>query len=178
VRLLYRVRQFWHALTATPAPEDLDLARRLLSPSQMELFLKLQPGEQAHSLRICRRLYEQNPQAKDLLVAALLHDVGKAPYPLRPWERAWIVVAKALLPTKAAEWGQAEPRGWKRPFVIAEQHPAWGAEMAARLGASPTTVSLIRRHQQPIGAHQSLDFTLASIEDQLLYRLQQLDNES
>jgi hypothetical protein len=51
-------------------PEDLDLARRVLSPAQMELFLKLQPNEQVHSLKIFRQLYHQNPQEQDLLVAA------------------------------------------------------------------------------------------------------------
>ncbi len=56
MRLRYRVRQFWHALTARPTPEDLALARQALSPAQMELFLQLQPSEQAHSLKIYRQL--------------------------------------------------------------------------------------------------------------------------
>jgi putative nucleotidyltransferase with HDIG domain len=144
----------------------------------MELFLKLQPNEQAHSLHIYRQLRNQNSVDDDLLVAALLHDVGKAYYPLRPWERAWIVLAKAVSPARVAQWGRAEPRGWKRPFVIAEQHAAWGAEMAARAGASPTAVNLIRRHQQPISPPALKGFAPASREDQLLYRLQLLDNES
>ena len=178
MRIRYRARQLWHALRATPAPEDLDLARQVLSPAQMELFLKLQPNEQVHSLRIYRQLYRQYPLEKDLLVAALLHDVGKTAYPLHLWERAWIVIAKAILPTKVTEWGHAEPHGWKRPIVIAEQHADWGAEMAARLGASPTSVNLIRRHQQTNHLHSTPTATAASREDQLLHRLQLLDNES
>jgi putative nucleotidyltransferase with HDIG domain len=178
VRIGYRARQLWHALMAAPTPEDLDWARQVLSPSQMELFLKLQPNEQVHSLRICRQLDDQKPVDEDLLVAALLHDVGKASYPLHPWERAWIVIAKAALPARVAEWGRAEPRGWKRPFVIAEQHAAWGAELAARAGTSPLVVNLIRRHQQSIDPLDLHDSAPASREDQLLYRLQRLDNES
>ena len=178
MRISYRARQLWHALTATPEPEDLDLARRVLSPSQMDLFLKLQPNEQVHSLRIYRQLYDQNPVDDDLLVAALLHDVGKASFPLRPWERAWIVIAKAVLPARVAEWGRTQPRGWKRTFVIAEQHAAWGAEIAARVGTSPTAVNLIRRHQQPIVPPDLQGPAAATREDQLLYRLQLLDNES
>jgi len=40
-------------------------------------------------------------------------------------------------------------RGWRRAFVIAEQHPAWGAALAAEAGASPRLVALIRQHQEP-----------------------------
>jgi hypothetical protein len=178
MRITYRARQFWHALKSMPAQEDLDLARGVLSPAQMGLFLKLQPNEQVHSLKIFRQLYHQNPREKDLLVAALLHDVGKTAHPLRLWERVWIVIAKAIFPARVTEWGHAEPRGWKRPFVIAEQHAAWGAEMAANAGASATSVSLIRRHQQSTNINNQHSASTASREDQLLYRLQLLDNES
>lgn len=178
MRLRYRASQLWHALTAVPTPEDLDLARQALSPSQMDLFLQLQPNEQAHSLQIYCQLREGKPLDDDLLVAALLHDVGKISYPMRPWERVWIVIARALMPAKAVEWGQAQPRGWKRPFVIAEQHATWGADLAARAGASPTAVSLIRRHQQPPNRFEQAAVAPASHEDQLLYRLQLLDDKS
>jgi len=178
VRLRYRARQLWHALTATPAPADLELARQTLSPAQMELFLQLQPNEQAHSLQIYRQLREPKPVDEDLLVAALLHDVGKISYPLRPWERVWIVIGKAFLPAKAVEWGQARPRGWKRPFVIAEQHAAWGADLAARAGTSPTAISLIRRHQLALNQPESDPVVSTSHENQLLQRLQLLDDES
>lgn len=178
MRLGYRARQLWHALTATPAPQDLDLARQALTSAQLELFLKLQPNEQAHSLQIYRQLCDQSPVDEDLLVAALLHDVGKTAYPLRPWERAWIVIVKSVLPAKAAEWGDAPARGWKRPLVIAQQHAAWGAEMAARAGTSPTVVSLIRRHQEPIRRPDRKDSRTISREDRLLHRLQLLDDES
>jgi HD domain len=178
MRIIYRARQFWHALKATPAPEDLDLARQVLSPAQMDIFLRLQPSEQAHSLRIYRQLYIQNPAEVDLLVAALLHDVGKILYPLHLWERVWIVIAKVILPSRVTEWGHAQPRGWKRPFVIAEQHADWGAKMAAQAGASTTSVNLIRRHQQADHFHNPNSIIGASREDQLLYRLQLVDNES
>jgi hypothetical protein len=179
LRVLYRVRQFWHALTGVPAQEDLDQARQVLSPSLMALFLNLQPSEQAHSLGIYRQLLQQEEADQDLLVAALLHDVGKIRYPLRLWERVAIVLGKAWFPERVKAWGQAAPCGWKRPFVVAERHPAWGAELAAQAGASPMVVSLIQRHQDVPGPGSvTHSEESALIEDRLLICLQSLDNES
>jgi hypothetical protein len=185
VRVLYRVDQFWRALTTVPRPEELSQARQFLSPDLMVLFLRLQSSEQAHSLWVFRQLREKNETNPDLLAAALLHDVGKSRCPLRLWERVAIVLGKKLFPGKAKRWGEAEPRGWRRPFVVAEQHSAWGAEMAARAGASRMTVALIGRHQEPpLQAETSADvMNLAdlervSVEDMLLRRLQELDDES
>ena len=187
--IFYRSRQFWQALYAVPSPEDVSLARTILSPDQLDLFARLQRNEQAHSLLVFKRLYahcEQDPveYEADLLAAALLHDVGKSCYRLSLWERVLIVLAKVMLPGRLKEWGAAPMSkcqerasgssgwrefGWKRAFVIAEQHPLWGAEMAAEAGCSPITVSLICRHQD------ILKFPLRTPEDLLLYRLQQAD---
>lgn len=134
----------------------------------------MQPSEQAHSLHIYHQLRCQGVQDPDLLVAALLHDVGKSCSPLSIWERSLIVIAKALLPHRFARWGAGKPEGWRRPFVVAEQHPAWGAEMAAAAGAPPLAVSLIRRHAEKIPSSK----LPLNCEDQLLELLQRVDNES
>jgi putative nucleotidyltransferase with HDIG domain len=138
----------------------------------------MQPGEQAHSLMVFHRLCSQTEdlsaeQRCDLLVAALLHDVGKSRRPLRLWERVWIVVGQALLPGLAGRLGEGSGEGpvraWQRPFVVAAQHPAWGAELAAEAGTSPLAVAIIRRHQNhspPNGV---------TIEEVLLQRLQAVD---
>jgi hypothetical protein len=185
VRVNYRIRQFREALNASPAPEELARARQALSPPLMELFLSLQAQEQAHSLKVFRLLRELDQLHPDLLAAALLHDVGKSRYRLHLWERVLIVLSNALFPHKVKSWGQSEPRGWRRPFVIAEQHPNWGSEMAIQAGASSLTASLIRRHQEilePSNGEQIImnppDPKQVTLEDVLLKRLQQLDGES
>ena len=179
MRLLYRARQFWLALGAQPGSDDLELATSLLTPSQMALFRGMQPGEQAHALKVLHRLLEQGEVHPDLLAAALLHDCGKQLSPLNPLERAWIVLAQKLFPARAAYWGRVEKEalaglaGWRRPLAVAEQHPAWGAEMAQQAGASPLLQALIRRHQQPLTNAED-----ASLEDELIRKLQVVDNES
>lgn len=175
MRAVYRVRQFWAAFTAAPGGEDLAAAGAQLGPALMALFNRLQPAEQAHSLQIYRQLLAQGENNPDLLAAALLHDVGKSRHPLRLWERVLIVLARKLFPVSVKGWGRGQPHGWRRAFVIAEQHPAWGAEMTSQAGASPRVVALIGRHQEKMPASPP---ATGSLEDQLLYRLQLLDDEN
>jgi hypothetical protein len=152
------------------------MAFAILTQAQINLFECLQPSEQAHSLEIYHSLLDAHETNHDLLVAALLHDTGKSRFPLRIWERVVIVLCKRLFPAKVQDWGRASPQSWKRPFVIAEQHPTWGAELAQQAGASALAVSLIRRHQEPLAFDG--DPALLSLEDRLLITLQHYDNES
>lgn len=174
-RAAYRVRQFWRAWRARPSAENLEHACRLLSPAEYALFLRLQPGEQAHSLRVLVQLEQHGEADPNLLAAALLHDVGKIRYPLHLWERVLIVLAHLLLPEHSRRWGQnlanVKP-GWRKAFLVAEQHPTWGAELAAQAGSSERTVALIRRHQQPV------DSPNPQGDDLLLTKLQAVDDYS
>ena len=178
---------------AKPSPEDLQLVEEILSPPLMALFLRQSAGEQVHSISILRRIGEQGQAHEDLLLAALLHDVGKSRYPLSLWERALIVMVKSLFPERVKDWGSGELRGWNKPFIVAEQHAAWGAKMVEQTGASPLAVELIRRHQEPRSVYPvmneisdgngiSNDHADASgkvtLEDALLYRLKLFDDES
>jgi HD domain len=172
VRILYRSRQFWQVLSASPAPEQLALARTILSPSLLSIFYQMHPSEQAHSLRIAEQLIEQGETQPDLLTAALLHDSGKIHHPLHLWERVLIVLGKALFPRQAKQWGSHGTQGWRRAFAVAEQHGEWGANLADQAGASPLAVALIRRHQL------ALDRPAENLQDRLLVQLQRLDDES
>jgi hypothetical protein len=174
-RLAYRVQQFWKY--TRPASPELDEIRPLLSPAEIELFLRMQPAEQAHSLEVSRRLIQRGKVDEDLQVAALLHDVGKSRFHLQVWDRAWIVLTNAILPRRVQEWGNRSggldgALPWQRPFIVAWQHPAWGAELAAAAGCSPRAISLIRRHQDKEPLHLEIE------EDLLLAELQAVDDES
>jgi hypothetical protein len=170
--VFYRARQFWQALTAVPAAEDLEQAGQALSPQLMALFLNQTASEQVHSLKVFFQVWEQGERSPDLLSAALLHDIGKSRCPLRVWERAAVVIGQALAPRQIERWSRAELNGWNRPFVVAVQHAAWGAELAAAAGASPLTVDLIRRHHDPAAEG------LLPPADRLLQQLQIFDHNS
>lgn len=171
--ILYRPRQFWAALSAAPSAQEINLAAQTLSAEQFALFQRMQPGEQAHSLAVLRALECDQPLEPELAAAALLHDVGKIRAPLWIWERVVIVIARAVIPEKVKAWGAADrPVGWKRPFVVAEKHPEWGARLAAQAGLGPRGVDIIRRHQDRLEMSRQNDPLLP-----FLLRLQSADNE-
>ncbi len=171
-RLAYRTRQFWQSWRSRPDEEGLEEARRLLTDQQLELFEMMAPSEQAHALRVLERIRMQGGRHPDLLVAALLHDVGKNRYPLRLFEQVLVVLARTYFPDRMSDWGRGKPQGLRRALVIAKQHPYWGAEMAARAGASPLAVNLIWRHQE------SPSIVPQNLEDRLLRTLQAADDDS
>ena len=171
--LRYRLWQFWQIVTAVPlVPSAREEVAAILTVDEMKLFERLSLNDQWHSYRVMKMLqaagYEQTP----LLVAALLHDVGKTRLPLSVWQRSLIVLASILLPRQTAVWGQGDAVGWKRPFAVKVQHPAWSAAMATAVGSHPLAVRLMQRHQEPILPEDS------SEEAELLRLLQWADDQN
>jgi hypothetical protein len=178
VGVLYRVRQFWRIAFLKTDHNEPEQARERLTPAQWELFSQLTPAEQAHALRILQKLLKQGENQPDLLVAALLHDVGKLFYRLNPFERAGVVLVQAILPGQARQWGNLPEAGWeslpgwRKAFITAEQHAEWGAKLAHQAGVSPLAERLIRQH------HRSPLQDGLEMENRLLYALWVADNES
>lgn len=156
----YRAVQFLRTLRDKPSAADRQFAHNHLPPSMRPLFDRMSPADQSHSIRVCRSLLDQGHTDPDLLTAALLHDVGKSVQSPGVWERVLIVLANQIAPGQVLKWSAAEPRGWKRAFVIAHKHPEWGADLVAEHGGSPTTVRLIRQHQQRPDSGQAGGFEL------------------
>jgi putative nucleotidyltransferase with HDIG domain len=178
VRVLYRARQFWRTLSLKTNLLEQQQARALLTDQQWDLFIKLQPSEMRHASSMYHMLYEQGDHQPDLLVAALLHDLGKLRYPMNPIDRAVVVLVKAILPGLARRWGELPPNRWvsapglRKAFVVTEQHARWGAEMAQAVGVSQLTINLIRKHHDPPCPETG------QTENCLLHKLRLVDNES
>ena len=166
-RLAYRTRQFWNALFGSRKQVETEVLLPHLTPSQMVLFRRMQPSEQAHAYQILERLKTAGQTDPDLLAAALLHDVGKVLVPLSIFDRVVIVLGKRFFRRRVMRWSEGTPSRLRRPFVVAAHHPAWGADLAEQAGASPRTVDLIRRHQDD-----------PSVDNPLLAALQAADDEN
>lgn len=113
------------------------------------MFKRYTPADQWHSYRVLRTLRERDVKDRIVLVAALLHDVGKTTCKLSMWDRTLAVIVERIWPSRAAEWGAGEATGWRRPFAVRQQHAVWGANMAKKAGSRPEVVVLIAHHQTP-----------------------------
>jgi hypothetical protein len=151
VRVVYRVSQVWHLLTARVRPEDQQVIAHLLPPAARALFATMSPGDQCHCLKVCSALQGQGCTDRDVLAAALLHDVGKGGGRVRFWMRPTVVLLRALAPGLLS-WLAAAPHPfWRRPFYAAWHHADIGADLAAEAGLSERAVLLIRTHHDPDG---------------------------
>ena len=155
-RVRYRLAQFGRTLAAPFRPMDESYADTRLAPRLLTLFRQLPRLERQHGIAVCQALEARGHTDPDLLVAALLHDVGKLTIPPRLWERVLVVLGEHFFPALAERWGHGEPRGLRRGFVIRRRHPEWGAELAAQAGAAARAMTLIRRHHSPPGEDAQL----------------------
>lgn len=171
-RFRRRMGQGLRALTAFSRPIDYAVVESILTPELTTLFKRMRRSEQEHSIRVMRTLRSQGHTQPDLLVAALLHDVGKSRCPYTLFDRVLIVLVGRLITWNLIwYWGKkGNPRGWRRPFVVAVQHPIWSAEDMAQAGATPLAVTLARHHQDKLGHPPQ------SEEERLLVLLQEADN--
>lgn len=145
----YRLRQGFSALRPR-LPHDRDeILAAVVTPAQAAAFRGLPAHDQAHLCRVCRILLASGVADRDLLAAALLHDVGKADAGgrVRLPDRVARVLLAWLAPRLLARLAALPAPGPRRGFALAVHHPRLGAERAAQLGCSRRTCWLIAHHE-------------------------------
>ncbi len=149
-RARYRVRQFTRGLRPRLEAGEIAEARGRLTPAEFRLFLHAQARDRRHSMDLYRRL--QREGASDaMLVAALLHDVGKGQ--IATWHRVLFVM---LGPLAGALAGQSGPR-WRRALWRLRHHARLSAEMLRRIDTSPRVIEIVERHTQPRTGDPQID---------------------
>ncbi len=153
-----RVGQGLRYLAARHDPAVDAALRALLRPAEWALVARLAPGDRAHLLDTRRRLEWAGCDDPDLLLAALLHDVGKAD------ERARVLLGHrvaAVLLGRAAPGllaRLAAPSRWRlrHGLYLAVAHPRLGADLARRAGCPERVCWLIAHHHDRPAADASL----------------------
>lgn len=145
-RAAYRARQFLGALGAHPESADREIIASRLSAEQQRLFYSMTTRDQRHCLDVYHALRRQGCRDDDLLLATLLHDVGKGP--VRLWHRVAYVLLKAASPRFIDQVARSDRRGWRRAVASLRNHAVEGARLAEKAHAPASVVELIRRHEE------------------------------
>jgi len=154
----YRLWQVCQQLgfVAPLSDEEHSQVAEWLPVSALPLFRTMSHADQRHSLRVCQGLLERGCCDRDLLAAALLHDVGKAQGRVPFWTRPAIVLGKLVAPRLLRSltvypYEDKKLPAWQRSLSNAWWHAEIGANLAATAGLSDKSVLYIRTHHQPDG---------------------------
>lgn len=140
---IYRLRQFLRALEEQRAPVERGFVEAYLDERGRRLFYAMPPRDRVHAARTARLLLHAEGSDRDLVIAGLLHDVGKGEQQL--WHRAGYVLLNATAPALLQRI--ARPGGdWRGAICRLRDHARRGAEMARSLGYGENVYRLIARH--------------------------------
>lgn len=144
-KMIYRIKQFFWALTAQITQEEQKFIKHYLSPQEIELFDKLKIYEQKHSVNVAKALQKDitydNP--KEMIRVGLLHDIGKIKYPIGPVRKSIMVLLDKFTKGKIAQYNQLK---MVRCYY---EHPQIGYEMLKeRGGYSKEFLEIIQKHHE------------------------------
>ncbi len=152
-RVVYRLRQFFQGLSAHVSVAESERVAEILPEAAVALFARMPIDAQRHSLNVLYTLCAAGYDQPDLLVAALLHDVGKvaandAGVRLGLWLRGPLVLLAAIAPAWLDAWAVADPQQhWRYALYVHFEHPQIGATWARATGCTPDACWLIAQHQ-------------------------------
>lgn len=143
----YRIVQFLQALRNRRPAVSSPAVEALLSERELQLFRRMAPPDQAHSLAVFQRLSEIAPDRADLQRAGLLHDVGKGLPSLA--QRVAFVLVNATRPTLLAGRGRIARRSFRGGLAAMARQAEAGARFLEVAGSRSRVVEIVRKQGAP-----------------------------
>lgn len=142
--------RFFGSLSPRPlAPDDHVWVRAHLLPGEIALWDRMPLADRKHAAGVARevdRVIVDPP--REVIAAALLHDVGKIDSGLGTFGRVLATLVAAILGrSRVAGW--ASVGGLRGRLGRYLRHDVIGAEMLASAGSDPLTSTWARQHHLP-----------------------------
>lgn len=163
----HRLRQGLAALLARPSSSADGRAADWLSAGEADLFRRMSAHDRGHAWRVADRLLRDELTGRDLIAAALLHDVAKSgtddlPGRVRLPDRVVRVVLGRVSPS-TLRWLASDPdRPGCRGLYLAVHHARLGAAAATAAGSSTRTTWLIANHEDSTSEDRQLRALIAA----------------
>jgi hypothetical protein len=142
-------RRFVETLgSAEPRPDEEAFAATVLLPGEADLWRRMSAPDRRHALAVAGRVRADDEPLgtrREVLAAALLHDVGKVEAGVGVWARVAATLASRVL-------GHRRVAGWSGRSGLAGRmgryvsHDRIGAVLLAGAGSDPLTVAWAAQH--------------------------------
>ena len=139
---MHRVGQFVGHLTARLTADDEEMVRQILPPAAWRLFDAMPVADRRHAIDVAQRLLTQGHDDRDLLAAALLHDVAKGRR-LRLWHRVLGVLLAAMAPGALRRIASPDPSSSSHAWWIFLHHAHLSADAAREAGLGERCAAFI-----------------------------------
>jgi hypothetical protein len=135
-----------------PPRAELEWVDVQLLDGEVELWRRMTGPDRRHSVVVARRVERTlgHEATREVLAAALLHDVGKNESGLSTYGRVVATLSGAAVhrdPETIRNWTRT--RGFTRRVGLYLQHPKLGGDLLGMAGSDPLTEAWARQHHLP-----------------------------
>ena len=147
-------RFFGALLPLGPRPADESWAFAHLNDGERELWYWMSGADRRHAVRVARdtiSLLGADEDRRDVVAAALLHDVGKVEASLGTFARVGVTFSAIVFGRlRLLDWARGTTGSgvsrWRTRIGLYLTHDKLGAELLERAGSKPLTVSWAEEH--------------------------------
>lgn len=150
-------QRFFGALSpAGPAPADERWAAGHLLDGELALWHRMSGADRRHAVGVARdavSLLGADQVRREVVAAALLHDVGKVESAFGVFARVWITLAaRAAGRSRLLRWTQFSEdnrSSWRERVGLYLAHDQLGGELLEKAGSNELTVRWAAEHHLP-----------------------------